>query len=56
VGLLPTQGAGFVTLDSDCNGIFKIDENALDQKFALIQEKDGARKIQILDLSKLTLS
>lgn len=55
VGLLPSQGSGFVSLDSDCNGIFKVDENDAAQKFVLIQEKDGERLVQILDLD-FTLS
>lgn len=55
VGLLPSQGSGFATLDSDTNGIFKVNENDLNQKFVLMQEKDGDRLVQIYDLD-FTLS
>lgn len=55
VGLLPSQGTGFLPLDADCNGIFKVNENDTEQKFALIQEKDGKRLVQIYDLD-FTLS
>lgn len=47
VGLVPTQGAGFVTLDSDCNGIFKVNENDPTQKLMVVQEKDGDRLTQV---------
>lgn len=50
VGLLPSQGSGFLPLDSDQNGIFKVNENDTEQKLALIQEKDGKRLVQIYDL------
>jgi hypothetical protein len=55
VGLLPSQKTGFVSLDSDCNGIFKVNENDLNQKFILIQEKNGDRLVQVYDLD-FTLS
>ena len=47
VGLVPSQGSGFVTLDSDCNGIFKVNENDPAQKFMVVQEKGGKRLTQV---------
>jgi len=56
VGLQPSEGSGFVTLDGDKMGVFKItDKNA--QKLAVLQEKSGVgRLMEYYDLSGLTLS
>ena len=55
VGLVPTQGAGFQTLDSDKDGVFKItDKNR--QQLVVKQAKNGATSIQTFDLSGLTLA
>ena len=54
VGLVPSQGSGFVPLDSDHNGVFKItDKNA--QVFKVITTKDGERVTDTYYLSTLTL-
>ena len=54
VGLVPSQGSGFVPLDEDHNGVFKItDKNA--QVFKVITTKDGERVTDTYYLSTLTL-
>ena len=54
VGLVPSQGSGFVALDEDHNGAFKItDKNA--QVFKVITTKDGERVTDTYYLSTLTL-
>ena len=55
VGLTPSQGSGLVTLDSDCNGVFKITDKD-NQKFVIEQSKDGVGILrETYDLSGLTL-
>lgn len=55
VGLNPSEGSGFVTLDSDCMGVFKItDKNA--QKLGVVQIKGDTSRTDYYDLSGLTLS
>lgn len=54
VGLNPSVSSGLVTLDSDKNGVFKITDKT--QQLMVVQEKEGKRKIQLFDLTGLTLS
>lgn len=55
VGLNPSEGSGFVTLDSDKMGVFKItDKNA--QKLGVIQTTATSSRTDYYDLSGLTLS
>lgn len=55
VGLVPSQGSGFVPLDSDHNGVFKItDKNA--QNFVVMTILDGETKTDTYFLSNLTLA
>lgn len=55
VGLDPSEGAGMVTLDEDCNGVFKItDKNTQTLK---VVQSDGTHTLtQTFDLSGLTLA
>ena len=54
VGLVPSQGSGFVELDEDHNGVFKItDKNA--QIFKTITTKGDQTTEAIYYLSSLTL-
>lgn len=54
VGLVPSQGSGFVSLDEDHNGVFKItDKNT--QVFQVITKKDGEQVTDTYYLSTLTL-
>ena len=54
VGLVPSQGSGFVALDEDHNGVFKItDKNA--QVFKVITTKGDQRVTDTYYLSTLTL-
>lgn len=55
VGFNPTYGSGFVELDEDHNGVFKVtDKNA--QKFYVITTKNGEETRASYDLSQLVLS
>lgn len=55
VGLVPSQGSGFVELDEDHNGVFKItDKNA--QIFKTITTKGNQKTEAIYYLSSLVLS
>lgn len=55
VGLNPSEGSGFVTLDSDKMGVFKVtDKNA--QKLGVIQTSATTSRTDYYDLSELTLS
>lgn len=54
VGLDPSEGAGMVTLDSDCNGVFKITDKAT-QKLKVVQTDGTHTLTQTFDLSGLTL-
>lgn len=55
VGLDPSEGAGMVTLDSDCNGVFKITDK--DTQVLKVVQSDGAHTLtQTFDLSGLTLA
>lgn len=54
VGLNPSEGSGFVTLDSDKMGVFKItNKNA--QKLGVIQNTATSSRTDYYDLSGLTL-
>ena len=53
VGLVPTQGAGFVPLDSDKDGAFKIKDTS--QKLVVIKKVGEEQVTTIYDLSGLTL-
>lgn len=54
VGLVPSQGSGFVELDADHNGVFKItDKNA--QVFKVITTKGDKRVVDTYYLGTLTL-
>lgn len=53
VGLVPTQGTGFVELDSDMNAVFKI--ASTEQLLEVKTTVDGVTKTQVFDLSGLTL-
>lgn len=53
VGLVPTQGAGFLPLDSDKDGAFKITDTA--QKLVVIKKVGEEQVTTIYDLSGLTL-
>lgn len=54
VGLVPSKGTGLVTLDSDKNAVFKIDNT--NQKLETIQTDGKHTNIQFFDLSGLTLA
>ena len=49
----PSKGTGLVTLDSDKNAVFKIDN--LKQKLETVQSDGTHTNIQYFDLSGLTL-
>ena len=53
VGLIPTMGAGMQTLDSDCDGVFKITDK--NQKLKVVQKGADGQRVQFFDLSGLTL-
>lgn len=53
VGLVPTMGAGMQTLDSDCDGVFKITNKS--QKLKVVQKGASGQNVQYFDLSGLTL-
>lgn len=55
VGLDPSAGSGLVTLDSDCNGVFKI-TNKSTQVLKVIQSDGTHTLTQTFDLSGLTLA
>lgn len=55
VGLDPSEGAGMVTLDSDCNGVFKITDK--DTQVLKVVQSDGTHTLtQTFDLLGLTLA
>lgn len=54
VGLVPSQGTGLVTLDSDKDVVLKI-TNKDSQKLKVVQSKNGHKNIQYFVLKKLTL-
>lgn len=54
VGLVPTEGAGMQTLDSDQDGVFKITNKDI-QKLAVVQTLNGKKFTQYFDLSGLTV-
>ena len=54
VGLDPSEGSGLVTLDSDCNGVFKI-TNKDTQVLKVVQTNGDIVSTQTFDLSGLTL-
>lgn len=51
----PTEGAGWVTLDSDKLAVFKV-TNKAEQKIGVKQTKGETSRIDYYDLSGLTLS
>ena len=53
VGLVPSEGTGFVELDPDMNAVMKV--TATTQLFEVKTTVDGVVKTQIFDLSGLTL-
>ena len=55
VGMNPTYGSGFVELDEDHNGVFKVTDKDV-QKLYVITEKDGEENRAYYTLSGLTLS
>lgn len=55
VGLAPSAGSGLVTLDIDCNGVFKISDK--DTQVLKVVQSDGTHTLtQTFDLSGLTLA
>ncbi len=54
VGLVPSAGAGLATLDSDCNGVFKITDKDT-QRLKVVYLNGGETVEQLYDLSGLTL-
>lgn len=56
VGLEPSQSSGLVEIinDPDKNGVFKV-TNKDTQKFKVVQSGNGYEKVQLYDLSGLTL-
>lgn len=55
VGLDPSAGSGLVTLDSDCNGVFKISDK--DTQVLKVVQSDGTHTLtQTFDLSGLTIA
>lgn len=54
VGLNPSVSSGLVTLDSDKNGVFKITNKT--QQLMVVQQSASGKKIQLFDLTGLTLS
>ena len=54
VGLVPSVSAGFQTLDSDQDGVFKITDKE-NQVLAVEQTSGGEKRVQYFDLSGLTL-
>lgn len=54
VGMVPSQGDGFVELDEDHNGVFKVtDKNS--QVFQVITTMDGKSKTDTYYLNRLIL-
>ena len=53
VGLVPSEGTGFVELDPDMNAVMKI--TSVEQLFEVKTTVDGVTKTQVFDLSGLTL-
>lgn len=54
-GLVPSQGTGLVTLDSDMNGVWKVTD-AVTQKFkVIVTNSDGKATSKLYDLSGLEL-
>lgn len=55
VGITPTEGAGLVTLDSDCLAVFKV-TNKGTQRIEVVQKKANVGSLtEFYDLSGLTL-
>ena len=55
MGLDPSAGSGLVTLDSDCNGVFKL-SNKNTQVLKVVQSDGTHTLTQTFDLSGLTLA
>ena len=58
VGLVESQGTGFVKLDEDMDAVFKlhVTDGAVDQKLVVITSDDVQQKVQEFTLSGLTLT
>lgn len=54
VGLYPSEGSGLVTLDSDCNGVFKVTDKNV-QKIMTVQTGEDGTFTQYYTLSGLTV-
>ena len=54
VGLVPSEGTGMVTLDSDKDVVFKITDKDR-QKVKVVQSKNGHKNVQYFGLKGLTL-
>lgn len=55
VGIMPTEGAGLVTLDDDCLAVFKVTDKD-SQRIEVVQAKTGVGRLaEFYDLSGLTL-
>lgn len=54
VGIVPTEGAGMQTLDSDKDAVIKVTNKAV-QKIAVVQKKGANERTQYFDLSGLVL-
>ena len=55
VGIMPTEGAGLVTLEDDCLAVFKVTDKD-SQRIEVVQAKDGVGRLaEFYDLSGLTL-
>lgn len=55
VGLYPSQGSGFVPLDEDLDGVFKVTD-PYSQVFKVISQLDGTEKVDTYRLNGLVLS
>lgn len=54
-GLVPSQGTGLVTLDSDMNGVWRVTD-AVAQKFkVIVTNSDGKATSKLYDISGLEL-
>lgn len=51
VGLEPTQGTGMVTLDNDCNAVFKVRDNNQKLKTVQTDPQTGRKNVQYFKLA-----
>ena len=54
IGIVPTEGSGFVALDDDMNATVKVTDKD-EQVFKVVTEYNGITKTQTYSLSRLTL-